>query len=580
MKKLYLCKLSAILLAASCVAGIICAPEIQGIAVNAAKKNTISFSKSVKILEKGNTYQFKVKGIKNDGKAVTWSSSDTSVAKVSKKGRVTAIKKGTVKITAVVKKDGTSISKKLKVIKATAQDQNTSNKDTENKNIENDQELPIYDIGEIISSGDGETDSVYKNLEVENAQVENLSSTVEKTDTGVEDIGFMENKDMNGFCYSVFEKAVAASLENKESNPVVSPLSAYFALSLVAEGADGDTKTQFDALLGNSMRRTRIGQLMLSLQDVSGSTKLSIADSVWLDDDFEANASWLSKMVNSYQAEVYRAGLSTDAARVSMNNWISNRTNGMIPSLFNKNLSEESRLVLMNTIYLKAKWQKTFQEGATYPREFTNENGETIKTDFLNRYESNYNYFETEEADGVILPYDDGNLCMIAIRPQNGQTARQLAQSLTAETVTSYLTDAESTYMNLHLPKFTIGYSLQMNDVLKKLGLTDAFDGEKADLSALGTGTKETDGNLFISDVLQKVKVVVDEEGTEAAAVTAVISETTSALIDENQPLEVDFNEPFVYAIVASKTPFGEKNKEHVPLFLGVVTDLSGELSD
>jgi serpin B len=234
----------------------------------------------------------------------------------------------------------------------------------------------------------------------------------------------------------------------------------------------------------------------------------------------------------------------------------------------------------MNTIYFKAKWQKTFQEGATYPREFTNENGEAIKPDFLNKYRSSYNYFETEEADGVILPYDDGNLCMIAIRPQNGQTARQLAQSLTAETVTSYLAGAKSTYMNLHLPKFTMAYSLQMNDILKELGLTDVFAEEKADLGGLGTGKKAADGNLFISDVLQKVKVAVDEEGTEAAAATAVMTETTSAMIDEEEPLEVDFNEPFVYAIVAAKTPFGEKNQEHVPLFLGVVTDLSGELSD
>ena len=159
-----------------------------------------------------------------------------------------------------------------------------------------------------------------------------------------------------------------------------------------------------------------------------------------------------------------------------------------------------------------------------------------------------------------------------AIRPQAGQTARQLAQSLTREKLHSYLKNAVSTDVILRLPKFTIDYSITMNDILKTMGLQDAFDEEKANLKGLGHGTQIMDQNLYISQVLQKVKVKVAEEGTEAAAVTAVIiADATSAIVEEKTPLEVDFHEPFVYIIADTQTL--QEETEIVPLFLGIVTE-------
>lgn len=542
----------------------ICAVAVilQGNFGLAAKKDRINFSKSVKKMEEGETVTFKVRGVKNDGKTVVWSTSNQNIARVSEKGRVTAVKRGTVTITATVK-SGKSVSQKLKIIKKAA-DPKEDNQDLQ-------QEGSKFLQGNLVDGGDSDTgQDGYLDLEVENDVVKSLSKGIMKN-ASFDSLGFTECTDINNFNYSVFQKAA----QGEEKNPVVSPLSAYMALALAAEGAEGETKSQFDTLLGNNMIATRLHQLTESLSKVSGSTNLAIADSVWIDDQFEADISWLSNMVSFYNAEIYQSDLCTDMARIGMNHWVSNKTRGLIPTLFEQNLSEDARLVLMNTIYMKAKWNYLFDGNSTYEREFTNENGEKIHTDFMNADRVYRRYFKTKEADGVILPYDDGRLAMIAVRPQAGQTARELAQSMTEDDIANYLGSTKDTYMNLHLPKFTVEYSLNMNKMLQQMGLTDAFDEEKADFSRLGKTKGSTEADLYISEVLQKVKVQVDEEGTEAAAVTAIVCTTTSAMFPEEEiPLEVDFHDPFVYVIVDTKTPFGKTEKNNIPLFMGIVTEL------
>ena len=536
------------------IALLVTACAVHGNFSSAAKKKEITFSKSVSKIEVGSNFTFKVKGVKNDGKSVKWSTSNPKIAKISKKGKITVLKKGTVTIKATLAKDGSAVMQTVKV------------KDkTSIVAPEIPVEIPIV-TEPVTPSPSSDT---YTDLEVEKDSVQNLTKSIATEPTAFPDIGFTECNSIYIFNYSVFLKVV----DSGESNPLVSPLSAYLALALVGEGAEEETKSQFEALLGNDRVSTRIHQLTDSLTRVSGNTKLSVADSIWIDDQFEASTAWLSRMVSLYGAEIFQSDLCTDTARTGMNHWVSNRTKGLIPTLFSQNLSEEARMVLMNTIYLKAKWLHEFNANNTYAREFTNEDGSIVSPYFLNDYEVERRYFKTEEADGVVLPYDDGRLAMIAIRPQAGQTARELAKTLTAQKIAEYLEASKKTsYVNLHLPKFTLDYTVVMNDLLQELGLIDAFSPEKANFNSLGNAKGSTESELFISQVLQKVKVKVDEEGTEAAAVTAIIMETCAAVMEERTPLEVDFNEPFVYVIVDTKTPFGG---ESLPLFMGVVTELT-----
>lgn len=494
----------------------------------AARKSKAYFSKSVKELEIGSAFAFKVAGIKNDGRSVAWSSSDPDIASISKTGKVTAIKRGNVMITAKVVKNGKKLSQGLTILEKTKK-----------------QQKAVKDL------------SAVKNLSKEAKKIE---------DAGWNDIGFLDWKELDEFCYSLFQKII--SLEKENENPVLSPLSAYLALALVADGAKGSTKTQFHKLLGKHMLSTRIHQLTESLSKVSGNTKFSIADSIWIDDLFLPNDSWLSNMVSYYNAEIFQTDLSTDAARLGMNQWVSEKTKKLIPSIFEENLEESVCLVLLNTIYLKAKWENVFEAVLTDQREFTNENGEKKKVDFMNQYRSSCKYFKKQNADGIILPYDDGRLSMIAIRPKGKMTARELAQSLTGQKISGYLKVAKNTYSNLHFPKFNVEYAEKLNDSLIQMGLSDAFSGKKADFTGLAA-IKEEGGNLYISEVFQKVKLQVDEDGTEAAAATEISIKYGSAMIEEVK--EITFNKPFVYLIIDTKAPFGT---QAIPLFMGVVTEL------
>lgn len=551
-KKSYL--ISSLLLITACTITNI-SQEILGYA---AKRNYRYFSASVKKMSVGTSYLFKVAGVRSDGKAIQWFSSNPEIAKVTKRGKVVALKKGKVTIKAVITKSGESISQKLKIVKKEIRMEETGqdsiNFDNSIEEIENNLNLPEN------------TESSYQEQPVESNLVKNLSKQANKSEVSFNAIGFTEWSDINDFCYSMFQK----TLKDTKENPVVSPLSAYLALQLIAEGAENTTKEEFNALLGKDMISTRIFQLMQSFSSISGNTKLSIADSIWLDDNFEAKASWLSNMVSTYNAEIFQTKLSSDAARTGMNNWVSNKTRGFIPSIFDHNLSENARLVLMNTIYLKAKWKHVFEAYQTYQRDFTNENGKKCEVEFMNQYDVDRKYFKTEEADGIVLPYDDNRLVMLAIRPQAGQTVREFVQDLTQEKISEYLENAEDTYMTLHLPRFTIDYSIKMNEILKQMGLTEAFDGKKADFTGIG---RSKDGeNIFIDEVMQKVKIQVDGEGTEAAAVTEITMTATGALVEKPIPMDLDFNEPFVYIIVDTRTPFG---KQTIPLFMGVVTELN-----
>jgi len=516
----------------------------------ATKSTKTEFSQAVSELKVGGNAQFKVKGVKNQEKYVKWKSSRPEVATVSKHGKVTAVSEGTTVIRAVVKKTGKTVKAKLRVTRE-------------------EEEWIQKDFGEMPSEEDRELEH-YLNKDIENSLIKRLDTSEKSGDTSV-DKAFQGNYNhINDFCYQVFKKVVEKKEEN--ANPVTSPISAYFALAMAADGAAGNTKKQFDELLSEAPCDT-IGAVRRQFEQINNDTKttLCVENSVWLDDEFIANQNWLSHLSGSgHHAEIYQTALETDAAREGINNWVSNQTKGLIPQLLAENL-DDARLALINAIYLKARWSEEFEEYATSQKEFTNEDNTKKMTDFMNQ-EGRMPYFQLDDMDGIIKYYDDGKLAFIALRPQAGQTARELAASLTADKAAACLSAAKSTKVSLHLPKFTVEYDMSMNSILEELGLTDAFDENRADFTALGQNIYGIPP--FISQVLQKVKVIVDEQGTEAAAVTAIIMEDCLAVIEQDPPLDISFDEPFVYLIADTKMETGAEGETAcVPLFMGVVTE-------
>ena len=345
-------------------------------------------------------------------------------------------------------------------------------------------------------------------------------------------------------------------------NPVLSPLSAYLCLAMLMPGANENTKAEFEKILGADWDYVSAlaADIAAQLEKTGGSTKLDLANSIWTDDDKAViEEEWLKTVKAYFGPDIYSADLPSDGALKAINKWVNDKTNGMIPKLHDDNYDKDTIMVLLNALYMKADWAHKFEGNYTNDREFTKADGSTVTVPFMNMYEAYESYIKTEDAEGIMLPYDDGRLAFIALKPGSGD-ARGYASSLTGAKLKELIAAAKAdTFVTVNMPKFSTGYSVYLTDALKAMGMTDAFDPDLADLTGAGRGV---DGPLYISYVFQRVKVDVDEEGTEAAAVTEIATAEGCAL-PADEPIVLTFDKPFVYAIVDTETG--------VPLFAGVM---------
>lgn len=385
---------------------------------------------------------------------------------------------------------------------------------------------------------------------------ENLAK---ETDIGVTiDYAIESYKSVENFSYQLF----AENME--DTNPVLSPVSAYLALTMAGEGTDGNTKKQFMDVLGEDMvalSYDMMNQLPVNTDELS----ILLANSAWLDDQFEVKDEWLGTVTSLFDADVYQTTLSSKKTMKQMNNWISDKTYGLIDNMLTEPLSNHARLVLFNTIYFKGKWENVFW-GAN-DDEFTTESGDKISTAFMRQYAEQYDYIENAYTRGVFMPYITENYetdkyAMLALLPKDGKTVREMYHQLITDKdiLSTFLAQRESKSVNLKLPKFDITFDKILNDSLNHMGLTDAFDVSTADFSQLVS--EKGDENLYISLVRQKAVIKVDEQGTEAAAATEVGIECT-AVLETDEPIDVYFNQPFLYMIVDME--------REIPLFIGII---------
>ena len=345
-------------------------------------------------------------------------------------------------------------------------------------------------------------------------------------------------------------------------NPVLSPLSAYLCLAMLMPGANENTKAEFEKILGADWDYVSAlaADIAAQLEKTGGSTKLDLANSIWTDDDKAViEEEWLKTVKAYFGPDIYSADLPSDEALKAINKWVNDKTNGMIPKLHDDNYDKDTIMVLLNALYMKADWAHKFEGQDTYDREFAKADGSTVTVPFMNMFEAYERYIKTDGAEGIMLPYDDGRLAFIALKPDDGD-ARKYAAGFTGAKLKEALAAAKAdTFVTVNMPKFDTEYSVYLTDALKAMGMTDAFDPDLADLTGAGRGV---DGPLYISYVFQKVKVDVNEEGTEAAAVTEIATAEGCAL-PADEPIVLTFDKPFVYAIVDTETG--------VPLFAGVM---------
>lgn len=351
-----------------------------------------------------------------------------------------------------------------------------------------------------------------------------------------------------------------------EPSPLLSPLSVLLALSMAANGADGDTLAQFEAVLsggsGLDVLNAVCQNRTQTYEDLGGSTQCSIANSLWVDPEGQIREDFIGRCIGTFDAQVLSAQLSDPGIVPALNGWVSDHTNEMIPSIIDQPFAEETAALLVNALYLKNTWEIEFDPDETWELEFTHGDGETEWMDFLRHFDQSFPYLETEGSVGALLPYDDGRLAFFALMPEDsGADFSGWLEGLSGEELSRLIRSAEeqgeSFFLRLTLPKFEAEWRGELQDILSALGLDLAFTSGAADFSRMG----DNPDGYFISRVIHAAKIEVNEKGTEAAAATVVDAAGAGAPVEEPQGIQLDFDRPFLYGIV--------DRENGVPLFLG-----------
>ena len=345
-------------------------------------------------------------------------------------------------------------------------------------------------------------------------------------------------------------------------NAVCSPVSVYMALSMLAEVTDGDTRAQILALLGadsmESLRKTA-GNVWAANYQNDGAVTSILADSLWLSDSMDYNSNTLARLADSYYASAYRGEMGSEAFNETLRRWINEQTGGLLKdSADGLSLAPDTVIALASTIYFRAKWGSEFSKSATTDGVFHAPDGDVTHKFMHETMESTYYAADNFAAVGKYL---EGSGTMWFLLPDEGVTVEELLQRENfLQEAEDLLVDTFEVRVNWSVPKFDLHDSLKLNDALQALGVTDAFDENKADFAPL------TEQPAYVESVNQAARVKIDEEGVEAAAYTEVDTNAAAAPPQEMPEEEMNLNRPFLFVIW----------KDGTPLFVGAVQTMEG----
>ena len=352
-----------------------------------------------------------------------------------------------------------------------------------------------------------------------------------------------------------------ASEENGE-NTLISPLSVLCALAMTANGAEDETLQQMEDVLGMTTEEMNlyIYSYMQNLPQ-DDKYKLSLANSIWFTDHerFTVNQDFLQTTADYYGADIYKAPFNEQTCK-DINNWIKEKTDGMIQGALDE-IPDSALMYLINALAFDAEWADIYEKHQVREGEFTKEDGTKQECEFM--YSTESNYFEDEKATGFLKYYKSGKYAFVALLPKEGVSVSEYIASLTGEVLNELLSNPEHTTVYTTIPKFETGYSVEMTEILKSMGMTDAFDPNNADFGRLGSSTG---GNISISRVIHKTFISVEEKGTKAAAVT-IVEPGDGAAMELEQPKEVYLDRPFVYMLIDCEN--------NIPFFIGTMMDVN-----
>ena len=359
----------------------------------------------------------------------------------------------------------------------------------------------------------------------------------------------------NGFM--AFALKLMQNTAQAGKNVLVSPYSVIQALSMAAEGATGETRSEILSAMG--VRDTADCRMYHSAQQ-SEHIKLLTANSAWVLQNYPVRDDFIQALSENGLGEVFSVPFDSSTVE-QVNHWINEKTDHMIPMIA-EHFSDETAFCLVNAVCFQANWILPYREHDLRPDYFTTADGTKQRiTMMMNEY--GREYLADEYAEGFVRAYKDKNYAFAALLPKEGMTPEEYLVGLTPERLCQTLSEPVHSQSKVFtgLPKFKYKFSDSLNEALKRAGINRAFMMKEADFSGI---TNDPNG-LFISNVLHKTFIEVTPLGTSAGAGT--LEEWAVACIAEPEPKRIILNRPFVYLIFDRQTK--------LPLFIGTVNSIT-----
>ncbi len=362
----------------------------------------------------------------------------------------------------------------------------------------------------------------------------------------------------NGFAFDLYGRYAAG-----DGNILFSPYSISTALSMTYEGARGETADEMEAVFGfledPSERLPSVARIYNTLNDADREYALHTVNALWVQQGYPVVEDYVDAIVGYYGGDVNALDFvaEPDESRVTINEWVEERTNDRIKDLFpSGSIDGDVRLVLTNAIYFKGDWLYEFDEDATSEEEFHVSPTTTVTVDMMSLRDETFNYAETDELQILELPYTGEDVSMLILLPKEGHMG-DVESQLSADRLGEWLEMMEGAAVNVYLPRFTFETKYFMMEDLAEMGMPTAFT-DAADFSGMNA-----EDQLFIDKVIHQAFIEVNEKGTEAAAATGVSVALTAA--PNTEVFRADH--PFIFLIRDTDTG--------IILFMGRVTDPS-----
>jgi serine protease inhibitor len=336
---------------------------------------------------------------------------------------------------------------------------------------------------------------------------------------------------------------------NQAKNVFISPLSIFLALHMTENGAAGTTRTAMrKALALPSLDETALNASSAALQSLLKGRDpgaLTIANALWADRRFPLTPAFVKQCESVFNAHAASLDFTDPKSTAEMNEWVKTKTNGKIGDIVTYDSVRKAAVVLINAVYFAAKWRSEFPASQTSDATFHKTGGGTKTVPMMQQTRLTGAYRSGPNFEGAMLYYKESSMFFYALLPQAGKTPKDALASLDLEHLTAGDTEFD---LNLKLPRFNLDFSASLVQDLKKMGMDVAFHYPQADFVPMGS--KE----FYISDVIHKTRLEVDEKGTVAAAATAVMMTAGAAMPIQRPVKTLVFDRPFALLIGESQT--------------------------